>query len=385
MKASLRKMLAKQITSSMNMKKNETLLIKGGLHQQELVEEIALLSLERGIDVFFSTRSDKFYRAVYDRVPTKFLSTTSKMSLKLVDVLNNYIVLEYPKDPKIEENIPHKKMSAAIAGSQAVSKKMDKKGVKWCYVGYPSKELADYLEVKYSLLKKFIFDGMLVGRDVLIKKSEFLVRHLKKAKYVHVTDEFGTNLRLKIFNRRINVDDGFISDKDIRNKDVGGNLPAGEVFIAPIETTGEGVLISPKRRDKFTGKIIENIRLVFKKGKLDLKKTTAEKNENLLKKTIRKSVEIDRKHYKTIRTTNVAELGIGLNPVINKIIGYLLTDEKIGGTIHVAIGKNNMYGGTSDSSLHWDFVTHQGVTLNAVYPNGREKTLIENGKFCYEN
>ncbi len=383
LKKSLKEKLAKHIINSMNMKQGETLMIKGGLHEQELVEELTLLALEQGVDVFFSTRSDKFYRAVYDRVPAKFLSSPSKLSLKLVDVLNNYIVLEYPKDPKIDENIPHKKMSAAIAGSQAISKKMDRKGVKWCYVGYPSKELAKSLGVGLALLKRFIFDGILVDKELLIKESKFLVETLRNATHVHITDEFGTDLKLKIGNRRINVDDGFIGDDDIRNKDVGGNLPAGEVFIAPIETYGEGVLVSPKRTDKFTGKMIENIRLVFNKGKLNMKKTTAEKNEKLLKKTIKKSIEIDRRHYKRIRTTNVAELGIGLNPIIDKIIGYLLTDEKIGGTIHVALGKNNMYGGTSDSSLHWDFVTHRGVTLNAIYPSGREKLLIDKGKFCY--
>ena len=144
------------------------------------------------------------------------------------------------------------------------------------------------------------------------------------------------------------------------------------------------MLVSPKRTDQFTGKMIEDIRLVFERGKLNLKKTTAEKNEKALKTTLKNCMAVDRKLYKTIRTINVAELGIGMNPVINKIIGYLLTDEKIGGTIHVAVGENNRFpGGKSRSCLHWDFISNKGVNLETIYQNKKAKTLIENGKCCY--
>ena len=84
-----------------------------------------------------------------------------------------------------------------------------------------------------------------------------------------------------------------------------------------------------------------------------------------------------------MRTINIAELGIGINPIIDKIIGYLLTDEKIGGTIHVAIGENYRFPcGKSHSCLHWDFITNKGVNL-AVISNKKEKIIIENGKCCF--
>jgi aminopeptidase len=80
----------------------------------------------------------------------------------------------------------------------------------------------------------------------------------------------------------------------------------------------------------------------------------------------------------------VAELGIGLNPLIDKSIGYTLTDEKIGGTIHIAIGYNKgAYGGRSESCLHWDFVTHKGINLETISGKKR-KMLIEKGKFLFK-
>ena len=350
----LRKKLSKHIIASMNMKEGESLLIRAGLHEQELAEQLSIDAMKTGIDSLLSTTSDNYTKSVYKEIPVKFLKKPSKLSLKMVEALDNLISLEKPKDPRILENISHKKIAAAVAGGQKLSKKMDKLGVKWCYVGYPSEELASKLGISIKLLKRFIIDGILIKKKILIKKSAFLYKNLLNSEFVKITDDYGTNITLKIKGRRINIDDGFISDEDIRKKDVGGNLPAGEVFIPPVETYGDGVLISPKRTDIYTGKMIKNIKLVFEKGRLNLKKTEAEKNERALKETIKKSIMIDRKYYSPIRTTNVAELGIGLNPIINKIIGYLLTDEKIGGTIHIAIGKNNMYGGRSDSCLHWD-------------------------------
>ncbi|GFP23042.1 hypothetical protein HKBW3S09_00509, partial [Candidatus Hakubella thermalkaliphila] len=51
-----------------------------------------------------------------------------------------------------------------------------------------------------------------------------------------------------------------------------------------------------------------------------------------------------------------AELGIGLNPMITQMVGYTLTDEKIIGTVHLAIGNNKTMGGQNDSDLHWDIL-----------------------------
>ena len=119
--------------------------------------------------------------------------------------------------------------------------------------------------------------------------------------------------------------------------------------------------------------------MVFENGRLNLQKTAAEKNEKYLKRTIKISSEIDRKNEKVIRTTHFAELGIGTNPVINEIIGYLLTDEKIGGTIHLALGMAyKKGGGRNNSILHWDMIKDLRND-GAVYIDG--KLLEKKGKF----
>jgi aminopeptidase len=385
MNSSFRKKFAKRVIWSMNMNPGDTLRISGGAHTQDLVEEMAVCAMEQGIDLSFSTVSDRYTKAFYERVGIRFLKKTSRIGMKMAEVIDNSISIERPKDPRIMENISPEKIAAAVESSRPISKMLDRRNIKWCALGYPTEELAAKLGIKYSLLKKFIFGGIMIKPKVYEKRGFLLINGLKNAKFAHITDEHGSDLRLRIVGRKIKLSDGYISDHDIKHGDVGLNLPDGEVFTTPLETYAEGVLVSPKRADKFTGKMIEDIGLVFEKGKLSLKKTTAEKNEKAMKTTIKKSMEIDRKNENVVRTTNPAELGIGINPVIDRVIGYLLTDEKIGGTVHVAIGMNHnkSYGGRNQSCLHWDFVTNRGVSLEIEYNNGKKKFLLQDGKFCF--
>jgi aminopeptidase len=367
----------------MNMKNGESLLLRGGAHEQDLIEEMAIMAMKQNNDVSMGMSSDNFSERFYSEIPIEFIRKSSKLSLKLMEAVNNYVGIEKLKDPRISEKFSPKKIAAAQQAGEPVHKKIERYKIKTCVVGYPTKEMATKLGIKFSLLKKFIFNGMLINYQNLAKKAAFFQNNIITAEYIHAYDDYGTDIRIKVKGRRPVVDDGFISNTDIKNGDLHSNLPCGETFLAAVETYGEGVLVCPKRTDVFTGKMIENVRLVFEKGKLNLNKTTAEKNEKALKTTLKNCMVVDKKLHKAIRTLNVAELGIGMNPVIDKIIGYLLTDEKIGGTIHIAIGENSRFpGGKSKSCLHWDFISNKGINLEAIYPNKKSKMLIENGKCC---
>jgi aminopeptidase len=57
-----------------------------------------------------------------------------------------------------------------------------------------------------------------------------------------------------------------------------------------------------------------------------------------------------------------------------------LTDEKVGGTVHVAFGSNNTYGGTSESTMHWDFVTARGINIEVERTDGKTVQMMSKGK-----
>lgn len=186
-----------------------------------------------------------------------------------------------------------------------------------------------------GITKSMLSEGGLAANYKEVEKitKEFST-YLKDVKRVKVTTELGTNLEMDISGRKIFLDTGLY-----HNPGDMGNLPAGEVFVAPIEGTTKGVLIVDGTMLK---KLTQPIQMEIKNGKVisikggkeaeDLKGIISEADKN---------------------ATNIAEFGIGTNPKA-RLIGNMLEDEKVLGTIHIAIGDNKSMGGSIYSNTHID-------------------------------
>jgi len=371
---------AEAIVYGMNLKEGEAVIIRGGSHARELLEEIGISCYKMGAQPLIMATSDNYAARIYGEIPKETLETTPKHLLGAVKDADAYITVEPFQDPQIQTLFPREKVAARTEANVPIRKILygeeAGKGKKWTYAGWPTPEAAKFYGVEYEHLERLIIGGIMVSAATLKSSTARLAQCLRGKNQLRVTDEKGTNFICKIEGRRINEDDGVVDDHDIKINDLGNNLPAGEVFIAPHETFGEGTLFCPITIDKFTNKIIKNFTLHFKDGTLLLDKCTAEINSDQMIDSFKQCIEIDKKEgYK--RTTHIAELGIGCNPAIDKAIGYILTDEKLAGSIHVAFGSNQGYGGTSKSCMHWDFVTDPTATIEVV---DTEEVIMKNGK-----
>jgi aminopeptidase len=143
-------------------------------------------------------------------------------------------------------------------------------------------------------------------------------------------------------------------------------MPDGEIFTGPVESSAEG-------RIRYTypvcyrGKEVTDVRLEFEKGKVV--KAAAAKNQAFLHQMIDMDPGARR----------LGELGIGANYGIARFIKNILFDEKIGGSVHLALGRSyESTGGRNQSALHWDMICdlRQGGRLEV---DG--KVLQEDGKF----
>jgi leucyl aminopeptidase (aminopeptidase T) len=161
-------------------------------------------------------------------------------------------------------------------------------------------------------------------------------------KLVHIYDGKGTDLTFSIDNRHVRVEVGTLEDCFLSGKECEVEVPGGEVYVAPIETSANGVLVVKEFRDYN----IKNLELHFKKGKIVSLK--AEKGGNVFRKLLNKA-----EGYKD----RIAEFGIGINYGM-KLTGYRIYDEKALGTAHIAIGNNIHLGGVNKASIHWDFILH---------------------------
>ena len=371
---------AEAVVNGMNLKRGEAVLILGGVHSQAFLEEIGLLCFKRGASPLISATSDNYKVKTFEDVPKGILSITPKHLLAAVKDVDAYITIEPYQDPRVLSDISVEKISASQEGRVPIRKALygedTGKGKKWTYAAWPTPEAAKFYGVSYADLERLALDGMMVPAALLKENEAKLAKKLKGKDMVRVTDSMGTDFVCKIKDRRINEDDGVVDDHDIELNDLGNNLPAGELFIAPHETVGEVTLYCPITIDRLTNKLIKGATLHFKNGKLLLNDCTAKTNGDVMVESFKRCLKIDQKE-KAVRTTNIAELGIGCNPAIDKAIGYILTDEKLIGSVHVAFGNNHGYGGMSRSSMHWDFVTHPSATIEVV---GSGEVVMKDGR-----
>jgi len=371
---------AEAIVTGMNLKRGETVLVRGGTHTQQLLEEIAILSYKKGALPLITATSDDYSTRTYKEIDTDTLEMTPRHYLGAIKETDAYIIVEPFQDPRIQTKFPPPKIAARTKANVPIRKVLygedEGSGKKWTYAGWPTPEAAIFYGIDYKDLERLIIDGMIVPTSTLKKNTSRLAEMLKGTGILHISDKEGSDFTCRIKDRRINEDDGVVDEHDIAIGDLGNNLPAGEVFIAPHETFGEGILRCPITIDRFTNKIVKDVTLRFKGGRLLLDECSAKINGEQMIDSFKRCLEIDKKEEQ-LRTTNIAELGIGCNPAVDKAIGYILTDEKLGGSVHVAFGSNQGYGGTSKSSMHWDFVTDPTATIEIAETN---ELIMRDGK-----
>jgi leucyl aminopeptidase (aminopeptidase T) len=161
---------------------------------------------------------------------------------------------------------------------------------------------------------------------------------LEKGKSVEITTPSGTKLTMNIEGRTPKRDTGLY-----HKSGDWGNLPAGEACLAPVEGTTQGTLVI----DSMGKTVRQPLTITVKNGWAQrFQGSDATRLESLLKSA-------DKNAY------NIGELGIGTNPNA-RLTGIVLEDEKVLGTVHIALGDNTSYvGGHTKSKIHVDGILLQ--------------------------
>jgi len=171
----------------------------------------------------------------------------------------------------------------------------------------------------------------------IARRSDKLAAILTQGRSARVTTPAGTDITLSIEGRTAIADTGLLTGRGAF-----GNLPAGEAFLAPVEGASEGIIVVDGSVGD-SGALTEPITLVVEAGYVtDVRGSKAEQLKRLLDPHGRDAYSI-------------AELGVGTNEKA-RIIGNVLEDEKVLGTVHIAIGNNAFMGGRVDVPSHHDGV-----------------------------
>jgi len=215
-----------------------------------------------------------------------------------------------------------------------------------------------------GITKEVMIRGMNADYKKISKLSLKLKKILEKGSEIRITTELGTDLSFSIKGRKVLASKGLF-----QKKGDAGNLPTGETFLAPVEGTTNGVFIVDGSMASLG--LIRDTNLPRRQAglKIEVKNGYAVKitGSYLAKKLNTMLDSVGRK------ARNIAEFGIGTNDSA-KLSGVLLEDEKVLGTVHIALGNNASMGGKINVPIHLDGV----IKRPTVYLD--DKVMMDRGK-----
>jgi aminopeptidase len=288
-----------------------------------------------------------------EEAPLDLLGTLPPVDRNACDSMDARITIMAPENTREEAGLSQERLALVSRARRYFLRRTMSDQIPWVGCQFPTPALAQDAGMTVRGFENFLYGACLLDWDAERERMRRYAERFERARTVRIVGD-GTDLTLSVAGRRAEVDDG-------RN-----NLPGGEFFLCPIEDSADGVITFGEFPAEQRGREIEGIRLVFREGRVV--DASAEIGEEALLATLDTDPGSRR----------LGELGIGCNPGIRRHMRNALFDEKIDGTVHLALGASyTALGGTNESVIHWDVVKdlRRGGRLEldgeAVQENGR--------------
>ncbi len=360
--------LAKLVVNySVYCRKGDTVLIRAPVPAQELALEMYREVLRAGgypiMNPVFSRTDEIFYEEAKDHQ----LDWAPPQVKFYYERINCLIGISADENTRALSNADSKKIARSMAAGREAreifSRRSATNELKWCGLAFPTNAMAQEASMSLSEYEDFVYSACLVD-----KKDPVAEWKKVSGKQQGMADYLDKVSKLEFYGLDTDIKMSVKGRKWI-NSDGKHNMPSGEVFSAPVEDSVEGHI-------RFTypgiymGKEIEDISLEFKKGKVV--KAKAAKGQELLDSLL----AIDE------GAKRLGEVAIGTNEGIKKFTKKILFDEKLGGTIHMALG--NAYlecRAKNQSAIHWDIIKDM-KTGGEIYADGI--LIYQNGKWLMQ-
>ena len=279
--------------------------------------------------------------------PEELLSSPAEIDTHAFDTADGLVAIEAPENTRELSALPSERFALYQAGLRPHLERVLNLELKWVGCQYPTPALAQEADMSVEAFGDFLYGACLLDWDA---ERERMSRHaslFETAEEVRLVGA-GTDLRLGVAGRPFFVDAG------------GANMPGGEFFTSPVEDSAEGEILFGEFPAVYAGREVRGIRLRFEGGKVV--DAAAEANEEFLLEMLDRDEGARR----------LGELGIGCNPGITRHMKNTLFDEKIDGTVHLALGNGLPdVGGENQSQIHWDIVKEMRAEGSRIELDGR--------------
>ena len=299
-------------------------------------------------------QAGNFYENARDTQLDDFDDVAMAEAKELTAVLG----IQAPADARELAGVDPSRIARAARARRPLRERTMKK--RWCSTLWPTEAGAQLAGMELEEFAAFVRGATFLDRpDPPAAWGELgafqasLIDRLQGVRELRIEAE-GTDLTLSVKGR------------SWVNSDGRRNMPSGEVFSGPVENSAEGKVRFTIRSSP-SGVDVEGVELVFRNGLVT--EAHAERGDDYLQQALGTDEGARR----------LGEIGIGTNFGITRPVGSILFDEKIGGTVHLALGRSYPEtGGRNESALHWDLICdlREGGRLTA---DGAE--LLVDGKF----
>ena len=314
----------------------EQVVVRASTHAEPLVLELQREILERGgwplLRVALPGQDEGWHAAAGD----DHLDGFAPMELAEAEGTDAAIAVHSPDNATALAQVDPARLARAARARVRVKEAALRR--RWCVTLWPTPALAQQAGMGTAAFTRLVRAALFLDRPdpvaawrALSERQARLIDRLAKASELRIVAE-GTDLTLAVGGRTW------------VNSDGRRNMPSGEVFTGPHEDSAEGTVrfsvpSSPSGVD------VAGVELRFSGGRVV--DARAERGERYLLDTLATDEGASR----------LGELGVGTNDGIDRPTGMILLDEKIGGTVHLALGSSYPEtGGTNRSAVHWDLV-----------------------------
>lgn len=336
--------LAKLVVNySIKVKKGDRVYINGPAIAKELFQALYVEIIKSGGHPFLLPRIEGINELRYKYASDEQLMYVDPIRKLILKEFDGYIILDGDYNTRKLSLIDPAKIAKVNSSPDQreiwniLGDRLGKRDLKYLLVPFPCNSLAQEANMDLFSYFEFVQKALLLHKDDPVEEwskikneQQKICDILKSVNKIQVIGE-DTDLVLSVKGRKWINCSGQI------------NLPDGEVCTGPLEESANGH-IRFTYPGLYQGNEIENIYLEFKDGRVI--KSTAEKGEKLLKEIL-----------KIENADKLGEFAIGTNYGITQFTKNMLFDEKLGGTIHLALGSGIEEAGSKlKSAIHWDIL-----------------------------
>jgi aminopeptidase len=297
-----------------------------------LIEEITRELGRRGARALVRLNFDSVGGAFLRNAPMELITTVSAIERHEIETADSYMAILAPENTRESADIPAERLAARQSALRDphMPYLMDAKPWVGCY--YPTTAAAQDAGLPPAAFEDFFYGAVLIDWHDLRDRMERIAEHFDRAETVRIVAP-ETDITFSLAGRQGKVDA------------LSANMPGGEIFYSPIEDSAEGVITYSEYPACYLGHEVEGVRLRFEGG--TIVEASATSDEEFLLGTLDTDEGARR----------LGEFGIGCNPGIQRHMRNTLFDEKMAGTIHLAVGTGfPQIGGKNASGIHWDMV-----------------------------